>query len=86
MLNKYFIDLQPVNTRKETPYRRYEVTAAGNSIDQLIEDAWVYEVDQYGEEITNYALLQSGAELYVEVVKLIKDFVVTQDKEEYIAS
>jgi len=55
------LELSFENMREESgPYRSYEVTTRGNSMHELLENAWVFEIDQDGGERLDYNLQKAS--------------------------
>lgn len=46
------------------PFRSYELIARGNSIEELLKDAWIFEIDQDGGECSDYELSKATNRLY----------------------
>lgn len=55
------------------PWRSYQLTASGNTFEELLEDATISEVDQDGGELNCYGLDDADTEVERETIKLIKD-------------
>ena len=54
------------------PWRSYRITASGNSVKEMIDDATVEEIDQDGGELDCYGLDDAPREVSDAAEKLIK--------------
>lgn len=56
----------------EGPWRSYEVVAEGNTLDELIADAHIFEIDQDGGNLNDYPLEETGGSLHDLAIDAIK--------------
>lgn len=55
-------------------YASYDLVAEGNTLDELIEDAHIFEVDQDGGSGKDYKLVDTGGKLYDIAVEILKGY------------
>lgn len=66
----------------EGPWRSYELVASGTTLEELIEDATISEVDQDGGELACYGLDNCGGEIERVAVKIINDALESKSNED----
>lgn len=57
----------------EGPWRSYRLSTDGSNEAELIQNAHIFEVDQYGGSLSNYPLEFTNTYLYNLSVNLIKE-------------
>ena len=57
-MNKLFIEEDDLEVFYQDvgPWRSYSLSTSGISISELVENGWIFEIDQDGGELDSYAL------------------------------
>jgi hypothetical protein len=71
---KYYIDESDlgVDYQDEGQWRSYGLEASGETLEELLNDAYVYETDQDGGEITSYPMSEAERPVYSAAKTLIE--------------
>jgi hypothetical protein len=70
-LKKYMIDEDTGLSTPDGPFRSYHVVANGDNLDEMLDDAWIYEMDQDGESMGDGALGDYPKVVYIRVETMI---------------
>jgi len=67
-------------------WRSYHLSTDGDNLQELTENADIFEIDQDGGEITNYELCNASNEVIKEASKVIADFFENYDPTPWCSS
>lgn len=75
-ISKYGIDTDVgISYQDEGPWRSYQLTASGDSLEELLADASISEIDQDGGDLDHYPLEDATNEIQDEATKLLEELV-----------
>ncbi len=75
-ISKYGIDTDlGVSYQDEGPWRSYQLTASGDTLEELLEDANIAEIDQDGGDLDFYPLEDASNEVEKQATKLIEELI-----------
>ncbi len=61
-----------VEYQDEGPWRSFDLKAEGNSYEQILDDAAIFEIDQDGGELRCYGLSEASEEVRAAAMKVIE--------------
>jgi len=64
-----------ISYQDEGPWRSYGVESSGSTIEELFENATVYETDQDGGELASYSLEEAEYEVCIAAKRILGDFI-----------
>lgn len=81
-MNKYNIECDTGYPHEDCGrWRSYELVASGNTKEELLADAHIFEVDQDGGSLGDYPLEDTGGKLYELGLALIDQGIAEHNKE-----
>ena len=70
-----------VDFQDEGPWRCYGVQSEGSTIEELFDNATIYETDQDGGELNCYSLEDASQEVYTAAARVLGKFIGESDYE-----
>lgn len=64
-----------IDYQDEGPWRSYGVQSEGSTIDELLENAYIYETDQDGGELNCYPIDDASNEVYGAAMQVLGKFI-----------